>query len=179
VPHLRIPKERIGVLIGPAGSVRKRLEEATGVRLEIDSEEGDVTVETSGAEDPVLGLSAADVVQAIGRGFSPERALRLLQEGIRLEVYDIRDYVGKRPEQVRRMRARLIGTRGKTRRIFEELTGVAMSVYGNTVALVGELLPLEVARRGIEMLLEGSEHAAVYSYLEHRRPELRIAEMGF
>lgn len=177
--YLRIPKERVGVLIGPSGKVRKQLEESTGVRLEIDSEEGEVTVDTTGAEDPALGLAAADVVQAIGRGFSPERALRLLQEGMRLEVFDIRDFVGKSQEQVRRMRARLIGTKGKTRRIFEELTGVSMSIYGNTVALIGDLLPLDVARRGVEMLLQGSEHAAVYGYLEHRRAELRIAEMGF
>ena len=75
---LNIPKERVGVLVGPQGSVKKRIEEALGVKLTIDSGSGAVKIELAKRPeeggDPVALFKARDVVQAIGRGFSPERA---------------------------------------------------------------------------------------------------------
>lgn len=176
---VKIPKERVGVLIGKGGETKDAIERRTGVRLTIDSEEGDVDIDHSRAEDPGMALAVQDVVVAIGRGFSAEKALKLLDVDIFLEVMDIRDYVGKKVNHVARMRARVIGTKGKTRRIFEELAGVQLSVQGNTVAIIGDLLQIEIAKRGLDMLLSGSEHAAVYKFLEGRRPEIRIDGMGF
>lgn len=77
------------------------------------------------------------------------------------------------------LKGRVIGTKGKTRGLIEELTGADISVYGHTVGLLGDVLQLDIAARAIEMLLQGSEHAAVYRYLEKMRPGLRIAGMGF
>lgn len=176
---VKIPKDRVGVLIGKGGETRSALEAKTGVRLSIDSEEGDVEIDHSHAPDPAMALAVQDVVVAIGRGFSAKKAMELLDVDIFLEVMDIRDYVGKKPAHVVRMRSRVIGTKGKTRRIFEELTGVHLSVQGNTVAIIGDLLQIEVAKRGLDMLLSGSEHAAVYKFLEGRRAEIKIDGMGF
>jgi ribosomal RNA assembly protein len=68
--------EWVGVLIGNEGETRRRLEEATGAHLEINSQTGDVTIH-EGSQDPSLALKLRDAVAAIGRGFSEERALRL------------------------------------------------------------------------------------------------------
>lgn len=176
---VKIPKDRVGVLIGKGGETKEALERRTGVRLSIDSDEGDVEIDHTHAPDPAMALAVQDVVVAIGRGFSAKKAITLLDEDVFLEVMDIRDYVGKKPAHVVRMRARVIGTKGKTRRIFEELTGVRLSVQGNTVAIIGDLLQIDVAKRGLHMLLSGSEHAAVYKFLEGRRPEIKIDGMGF
>ena len=176
---VRIPKDRIGVLIGKNGKVKAEVEKRTGVRIMIDSEEGDVTVDYSKAKDPSVVLPVMDFVVAVGRGFSPEKATMVLDDDWYLEVVDIREYVGKKPAHIARMRARVIGTKGKTRRLFEELTGVYMSVYGNTVALIGDTLQLDIARRALDMLLSGSEHSAVYKFLEGKRAEIKIDGMGF
>lgn len=176
---VRIPTDRVGVLIGKNGSTKARIERETGVKLVIDSEEGEVEVDHTHAKDPSMSLSVTNVVVAIGRGFSPLKALKLLEEDYYLEVFDIRDYVGKKKEHVMRMRARVIGTHGKTRALIEELTGAYLSVYGNTVAIIGDSLQIEVARRAVDMLLSGSEHAAVYHFLEGRRAQLKIDGMGF
>lgn len=176
---VKIPRDRVGVLIGKGGETKDAIEARTGVRLTIDSEEGDVEIDHSRAPDPGMALAVQDVVVAIGRGFSAGKALLLLDVDIFLEVMDIRDYVGKKANHVARMRARVIGTKGKTRRIFEELAGVHLSVQGNTVAIIGDLLQIDVAKRGLDMLLSGSEHAAVYKFLEGRRPEIKIDGMGF
>ena len=76
---IKIPKERIGVLVGTEGNVKEYIQRRLPVVLDIDGETGDVTVTLKeGAEDPSLLFKARDVVLAIGRGFSPERAFRLL-----------------------------------------------------------------------------------------------------
>jgi len=177
--HLRISKDRVGALIGKGGATKKEIERKTGVKLLIDSEEGDVEIDHSQAEDPAMALVAASIVKAIGRGFSPENALFLLDENFVLEVLDIRDYVGKKPNHLIRVRSRLIGTKGKTRKLIEELSGTHISVYGNTVAIIGGSLQASVARRALDMLMSGSEHSGVYHFLEKNRPAIRIAEMGF
>jgi len=179
IQTVRIPVDRVGVLVGKKGSVKSRIEKTTGVRLEIDSEEGDVQIDLSGAKDPGTALAVANVVTAIGRGFSPQKAMLLLNDEYFLEVFDIRDYVGKRRESVIRMRSRIIGSGGKTREIIEELTGAFVSISGNTVSLIGDILQLDVAKRAVDMLLSGSEHAAVYHFLEGSRAKLKVDGMGF
>ena len=176
---VRIPGERIGVLIGKSGETKELIEKRTGVKLLIDSEEGDVEIDHSHASDPSMAIVVSNIVTAIGRGFSPSKAIKLLENDCYLQILDIRDYVGKKVEHVERMRARVIGTHGKTREIFEEITGADVSIYGNTVAIIGTSVQLDIARRGMDMLLSGSEHSAVYHFLEGKRAQLKIDGMGF
>lgn len=175
--YVKIPLERVGVLVGKKGEVKKRIEDETGLLIDVDSKSGDVTIDESKAKDPILGLKCGDIVKAIGRGFSPEKALRLLKEETYFSLIDIRDYVGKNQKHIRRVRARVIGTRGKTRRLIEELAGVNLSIYGNTIGVIGESLEVNIALAAIEMLLEGSEHSAVYGFLEKKRQDIEFAEM--
>ena len=176
--YARIPMERIGVLIGPGGEMKRRIEKATEVKLLIDSDSGEVTIDESAAKDKFLAVKVRDLVVAIGRGFSEERAFRLLDENSYFVVLDIKDHA-RTPARIAQVRARVIGTRGKTRRIIEDLTGAAMSVYGHTVALIADDLQLPIAQEAVEMLLRGSEHKTVYRFLERKRAALKIAEMGF
>ncbi len=176
--YTRIPAERIGVLIGPAGETKKRLEDGTGVKIIVDSTTGEVTVDESAAKDKFLAMKVRDLVVAIGRGFSEERAWRLLDDDSYFAVFDIKDYAHT-PGRVAQVKARVIGTKGKTRRILEDLTGADVSVYGHTVALIADDVQLPIAQEAILMLLRGSEHATVYRFLERKRAQLRIAEMGF
>ncbi|PMB75182.1 MAG: RNA-processing protein, partial [Candidatus Bathyarchaeota archaeon] len=113
---LKIPKERIGVLIGPEGAVKKGIEEKLKVELQIDSSTGDVTITlTEKAEDPSQLFKAKDVVTAIGRGFSPEHAFRLIRnEDALLDVIDLRDFFGRSESDIRRVKGRIIGMDGKT-----------------------------------------------------------------
>jgi ribosomal RNA assembly protein len=176
---VRIPGERIGVLIGKGGETKESIERRTGVKLSIDSAEGDVEIDHSHAPDPSMAIVVSNLVTAIGRGFSPSKAMKLLENDCYLEVLDIRDYVGKKIQHVERMRARVIGTHGKTRELFEELTGADISIYGNTVAIIGTAFQLDIARRGMDMLLSGSEHSTVYHFLEGKRSQLKVDGLGF
>lgn len=176
--YARISAERIGVLIGPDGATKERLQEATGTRIAVDSATGEVTIDETGVVDPVLALKARDIVHAMARGFSEERAFRLLDEESYLEVLDIKDFVHSK-NRIAQVRARLIGTRGKTRRLIEELTGVEVSVFGHTVALIGDPFEMAIAREALLMLLRGSEHKTVYRFLERKRADIKVYNMGF
>ena len=171
VEHFRIPRERIGAAIGPGGRVKQEIERRTGTKLTVDSETGEVVIER--AEDPLGVLKARDVLRAIARGFSPERAFKLFDEDKYLEIIDITDFVGRSEKALVRQKGRVIGEAGKTRRIIEESTGVSMSVYGKTVALIGTPEQLAVAREAVHMLLDGAPHGAVYAFLERKRREAK------
>jgi ribosomal RNA assembly protein len=176
--YARIPSERLGVLIGPDGVTKQRLQQSTGTRIAVDSVSGEVTIDETDAPDPVMALKARDIVHAMARGFSEDRAFRLLDEDAYLEILDIKDFAHSR-NRVAQIRARLIGTRGKTRRIIEELTGVDVSVWGHTIALIGGTFEMVIARDAVIMLLRGSEHKTVYRFLERKRADLKAYQMGF
>ena len=172
---VRIPKERVGVVIGPDGTTKKNIEEKLSVELEIDSDAGDVNISLSDkATDPSTLFRAKDVVTALGRGFSPEHAFRLVRdEDAVMELIDLRGVFGKSEADLKRVKARIIGMKGKTRRIIEELTDANVAVYGHTVGVIGTLEQVQVAREAIEMLVKGSMHSTVYRFLHRKRRELK------
>ena len=177
---IRIPSDRVGALVGKDGSSKKMIEERTGIKLQIDKEGEVVYDDNAEGVEPIMALQIMDVIKAVGRGFNPDKAMKLLDdEDLYFESIDIKDVIGDRQNQVVRARGRLIGKDGKTRKLIEDLADVYMSVYGNTVSLIGNSISLPIAKNAIEMLLHGSEHSTVYHYLESQRPKLRIAEMGF
>ncbi|MEM3852252.1 MAG: KH domain-containing protein [Methanomassiliicoccales archaeon] len=175
--YLRIPHERIGVLLGRGGSLKKKVEEETLVEIRVDSEEGYVEIDGSNSYDPVMELKVASYVSAIGRGFSPERAKKLFFEDVFLEMVHISDYTGGRKNRIQRMRGRLIGKDGRAREMLERLTDTSISVAGDTVAIIGDAPEIQLAREGIDMLLRGSEHSAVFNFLERKRRELKLKEL--
>jgi ribosomal RNA assembly protein len=172
---IRIPKERVGALVGPQGTIKKSIEEKLSVELQIDSGTGDVTVMMGeNVTDPSMLFRAKDVITAVGRGFSPEHAFRLIRdEEAVLDILDLRAVFGKSEADIKRVKGRIIGMNGKTRMIIEELTDTNVAVYGHTVGIIGTLEQVQVAREAIEMLIKGSMHATVYRFLHRKRRQLK------
>jgi len=169
-----IPKDRIGVLVGPKGTVKSRVEDSMGVDLTVDSETGLVDIRLrKDTEDPSNALRAKDIVVAIGRGFSPERAFSLLNEDNTLAVLDLHDIFGKNDAEIRRVDGRIIGREGKTRRIIEEMTGTLVSVSGHTVSIIGSYESVSTAKDAIEKLLKGRMHGTVYKFLRRKKSEAK------
>lgn len=168
--HVKVPKDRIGTLIGEGGETMREIEERADVRLDIDSETGAVRIEERG--DPVTALSAPDIVRAIGRGFSPESALSLLDNDLRMfDLIDLADHT-RNDNDLTRQKGRIIGENGRTRELMEELSGADVVVYGTTVGIIGQPDEVEVVRRAVGMLLDGAPHGSVYSFLERKHNEL-------
>jgi ribosomal RNA assembly protein len=174
---IRIPQERIGVLIGKGGEIKSEIEKRSLTTLTIDSDVGDVLIDESKVTDPEMSLRARDVIRAIGRGFSPQRAFRLFDPGTYLEVIDLKDFTGKNSKRAKTVKARLIGTGGKTRRLIEELSESYLSVYGNTASLIGDYVQNQISRESVLMILRGNQHSTVYKYLERKRKDIRLAKL--
>ena len=166
---LRIPKERVPVLIGTKGSMKKRLETDLNITLRVDSEEGDVQVF---GDDALTLLSAREIIRAIGRGFNPDIAYALTKPDFALELIDLKDYSGTKKTLIRK-RGRVIGEGGKARRTIEELTDTHLSVYGKTIGIIGRVEDAAAARKAVEALLGQATHSGVYKQLEQRRTKIR------
>lgn len=173
--YLKIPKERIGVLIGHNGETKKMIEDKAQIQLEIDSAEGEITIDEQKAKDPIMILKIEDVIRAIGRGFSPEHALRVFKEDVDFFIFDIHDYVGKKTAHVQRLKSRIIGREGKTKQIIERLTGADISIYGHTVSVIADFESIDIVKRAIDMLLSGSKHSNVYRFIEREMKKLRLS----
>ena len=173
---VRVPLERVGVVIGKEGSTKRSLEEDLGVKLGIDSREGVVTIRSDSIElgNPFI---ARNVVEAIGRGFSPQRAKLLRNEGISFEVVDLRSLAGRSPNSLDRVKGRIIGLKGKSRRVIEELTHCHLSIYGRTVAIIGEATDVRLASEAIRKLASGSQHRTVYKELQTARTTRKMERM--
>jgi ribosomal RNA assembly protein len=173
---VRVPLDRVAAVIGKKGESKKKLEEACHVSLEVDGETGEVTVRSSSAEegDPFKAIS---VVEAVARGFSPQRAIRLMEPETYLEVMDLRDFAGKSDNSLERIRGRIIGLNGKSRKVIEELTKCYVSVYGRTVAIIGEVTEVKLAEESIRMLATGSRHRSVYNMLQRARTKRKMDRM--
>ncbi len=171
---IRIPGDRIGVLIGNNGKTRRRIESTFGVKITVESESGGVEIKVNQDQPDVsVMFTVKNIVKAIGRGFSPKKALMLQDEDNDIMVIELEEYVGTSKNAQNRVRGRIIGKEGKSRELLEELTECQVSVYGGTVALIGPYEMLQVAKEAVEMLLNGSYHKTVWNHLYAYRRKMR------
>lgn len=173
---IKIPKDRIAVLIGVKGRDKHDLEDWSCAKIDVDSTEGDVTIT---GKDALKLFELREIIQAIARGFSPETARLLLKPDYMLEIINLKDYGLDKPNKLARVKARVIGTGGKARRVVEELTETEVCVYGKTIGIIGECSGVTTAKRAIELLIKGSMHSTVYKWLEDQRRKARKEQQGF
>jgi ribosomal RNA assembly protein len=176
---IKVPDDRIGVLIGKNGRVKREIEDKCKVQIEIDSQNGDAVISSASATlSEMQPFKAIEIISAISRGFSPQRAYRLFNdEELMLQIIDLKDYTGKSANAMDRMKGRIIGQSGKSRKTIEELSGVYMSVSGHSVALIGKYEEVRLANDAVTMILKGSTHKTVYTMLQDARRKNKLEKM--
>jgi len=160
---VKVPAERLKWL-------RQRfddIEKAGDIKLNISSE-GEVTIK---AKDAVSEWKAIDVVKAIGRGFSVDAAIKLFREDYVLKVINLKEMFDNEKQRAR-YKARVIGTKGKAKRIIENTSGASLSIYGNTVSILGKLEEAALAEKAVLMLLKGASHGTTYYVLQKERQKM-------
>ena len=173
VYELKIPKERVAILIGKNGEIKREIEKSTNSKIKVDSKEGDVIIRSN---DGVGLFTAKQVIIAIGRGFNPNVAILLLKPDYEMIIININDYA-KTKKSLIRLKGRVIGEKGKSRKKIEELTDTDICVYGKTITIIGKIDDVDTARRAIESLLKGSQHKTIFNLLEKRKKEKNIEKM--
>jgi len=175
--ELKVPQERVAVLIGKNGEVKKTIEADTKTQIKVDSLEGDIFIY---GEDALGLYTAREVVRSIGRGFNPEISKLLLKQDYVFESIGLNEFAGKSKNTMVRLKGRVIGKEGRSRILIEELSESYISVYGKSVSIIGTADSASMAKRAVEALLSGSTHASVYKWLEKKRREMkrkRVIEM--
>lgn len=166
---LSIPEERLGVLIGVNGAVKREIEKRNSVKLRIEGTSVSIAGEGVGA------WKARNVVQAIGRGFNPDYAFMLFSDDYVFELMNLGDFASEKSWM--RLRGRVIGEKGKCKRLIEKSAGVFLSIYGKTISFIGGYDEVATAKEAVSMLLTGAKHGSVRRFLEResrRRAEARL-----
>lgn len=164
--YLKIPVERIKVLVGNDGNTKKKLEKKCKVKLAVDTD-GDVDI----IGEPEDIFFARDIVKAIGRGFSPEEALRLLEQDYGLYIISLKDYAHSE-KAVTRLKGRIIGENGKIKHHIEDATDSFISIYGSTISIIAKIDTMEYAKEAIGMMIDGARHTSLLGYLAKSKREI-------
>jgi ribosomal RNA assembly protein len=170
VLYLNIPQERIGVLIGKNGEVKKRIEEKVKVKIQVQ-QDGAVKVEYN-ADDPEAYFKIRRIADAISSGFSGEDALRLLDENLVLRIIDLRDFSEESSSRMKIIKGRIIGKHGKVWKKVEKLSGAKLALHKYTIGIMGEEESCEIAFKTILKILEGAQFSTAFKYLERQRKSL-------
>jgi len=156
---IRVGHNRLPVVIGPNGTVKREIQRKTKTKIDIDSHQGEVTISSDQSFFEVH--IAKNVISAIARGFSPKDAYNLLKENIGLEIISLDDYVKHSKQRHTQIKGRVIGREGRIKQIIEKKFNCILSIYGKTVSIIGDEERIKEVREIIEKILSGSKHSTI------------------
>lgn len=174
VQQVYIPKERARKLKSERDLV-EHAERRTHCKIKIDDDD---TIEITG--DAYGEFNARSVLQAFGRGFEMETACKLCDDSYYFSSTDLEQIFGSE-KRIQQVKARVIGENGKTKRYIENVSMAKISVYGNTVSIIGTIDEMTEAKAAIDTLIEGGAHRLAYTRMEaaHRKNKEAMHKAGF
>ena len=104
------------------------------------------------------------VLHSLDFPFLVEDALLLLNENYIFEIINIKDITKRKDINV--VKARIIGTKGKTLRVLHDLSNCLIVVKENQVGIIGKSEDIDFARQAVVSMIHGSKQGNVYAYLE-------------
>lgn len=176
---MKIGKNRIAVLIGKDGETKKEIEKALAVKINLDSKTGECEILpliNVLNYNPINVYTAEKIVNAINRGFNPVKAMKLLDETYELEIFNLFLLLGKSDKRIKRIKGRIIGRNGEMRKAIERFAESYISVYGKTVSIIADYENLQIARKAVSMLINGTPHHVALRFLENKYNEKKKEE---
>lgn len=119
---------------------------------------------------------ACSILEALELGFPLNEALLLLDQNFILEKIEIKNLTKRR--NLSEIRARIIGTKGKTKQLIEELSDCFIVLHENTIAIIGEADKIKNCIQALIKIIQGSKQSSVYAYLERQRRIFHPGDLG-
>ena len=148
---------------------KRLLEKKLKVRLNIKGN----NVDLQGDEIDIF--VAEKVLQAVERTFPLNTALLLIEQDYVLESLNIKDITKKKPDIVK---ARIIGTKGKTLKLLSELSECNIVLHDNIVSILGPAEKIKEAITALTNLIRGSKQSNVYKYLQKQKKKPLPSDLG-
>lgn len=160
------------IILNRVGNIikeKEKLEEILNVKISNRGKE--LIIDGSSVDE----YEAEKVIDAINFGFQVEIALMIKEKELALEILSIKDFTKRK--NMKEVRGRVIGTKGKTLRTLSELTDCFFEVRNNDVGIIGSPEKMKIALEAVASLIRGSKQSNVYKYLE--RHQVRpIVDLG-
>ena len=148
---------------------KKRLESVLKVKITNKGQE--ISIDGK-PEDEYI---AEKVIDALNFGFPFSNALLIKEQDHMFEIINLKDHT-KRTD-LQRIRARIIGTQGKTLKTLCTLTKCCFELKDNEVGIIGDPECIENAQQAITSIIKGSKQSNVYKFLESHQPE-PVVDLG-
>ena len=100
----------------------------------------------------------------------------MTSEDYMLESISIKS-ISKR-KNISQIKARIIGTKGKTLKLLSELSECHIALHNNIVSIIGTFEKIKIAESAIKNLIKGSKQANVYFYLEKHKKNIIPEDLG-
>jgi len=152
--------------IGKVISNKKKLESELKIKI---TNKGKNIFISGKPENEFIGL---EVMEALDLGFSAERALLLKNPDILLQIINIKNITKK--HNLEAIRARIIGTNGRTLKTVNNLTNCFISLKDNQIGIIGDNEYIEEAVQAMTSLVRGSKQGHVYGRLEREKKKKRL-----
>lgn len=140
---------------------KKRLEKILNVKITNRGKE--VFVEGKPEDE----YSAEKVIDALNFGFAFSTAVLIKEEGFVFEIINIKEHTNRK--DLERVRARIIGTKGKTLQTLHQLTKCFFELKDNYVGIIGDPEHLENTQQAIISIVKGAKQSNVYNLLERHQ----------
>lgn len=143
---------------GKIAKNRIELEKNLGIKIKINGKE--ITIDGKPEDE----YYAEKIIDALSLGFPLQVALLIKDDDYAFEVINIKEFTKRK--DLERIRARIIGSGGKTLKVLEDLTKCDFQVKENNVGIIGDAEYIKNAEDAVMSLIRGAKHAKVYNYLE-------------
>jgi len=128
-----------------------------------------VTITNRGKEISIQGKAedeyiAEKVIDALDFGFLFSTAILIKKEDFIFEIINIKDYTKRK--DLKRIKARIIGTKGKTLKMLDQLTNCYFELKDNNIGIIGPPEDLENGHKAITSIIKGSKQSNVYGFVK-------------
>lgn len=116
------------------------------------------------SKNPLDEYESSIVLNAMNFGFSAKKALLIKEQEMLFRVINIKHFTRKK--NLNEVRARIIGTKGKTKRTIENISNCHILIKDNEVGIIGNAEDIEEIITGVTNLIRGTKQSNTYRYLE-------------
>lgn len=142
---------------------QEELEKKLNVKITVAGKK--VTIDGTAIDE----YEAEIVLSALGFGFSIKQALLLKNEDFIFKKINIKEFT--RRKDMYEVRARAIGSEGKTKRTIESVSDSDIIINGNEIGIIAHANNIDATVTAIKNIVRGSKQANVYNYLERMNAE--------